>query len=79
MYEVRRSFSPPASGTRSSAITRATGGKRGQIPQAAGALGVLVAFVVRNLLLRGVPIMPGDFFGYLSVVIAVAVAINVLR
>jgi hypothetical protein len=61
------------------AIQRATNRKRGYVLQLIAGFGILLAYFVRNMLLHGVPVVIGDIFGYLTVAIAIMVAISPLR
>ena len=61
------------------ALDRAAGGKRGRAVQYIAAAGIVVAYVVRNMLLRGAPLIVGDIFGYIAVAIAIFVAAGRLR
>jgi hypothetical protein len=60
-------------------VGRATNRKRGYSLQLIAGLGILLAYFVRNLLLRGVPMLIGDIYGYIAVAIAILVAISPLR
>ncbi|MGI8552068.1 MAG: hypothetical protein ACR2PL_14980 [Dehalococcoidia bacterium] len=61
------------------AVGRATNRKRGFALQLVAAFGVVLAYLVRNLLAVHALIVPTDIFGFLAVAIAVVVAINPLR
>jgi hypothetical protein len=61
------------------AISRASNRKRGYVLQIFAGFGILLAYFVRNLILRGVPVVIGDIYGYIAVAIAVLVAISPLR
>lgn len=63
----------------SEAIGRVTNRKRGYSLQLIAGFGLLLAYFVRNLLLRGVPVLIGDIFGYLAVAVAILVAIGPLH
>jgi len=60
-------------------ISRATNRKRGYSLQLIAGFGILFAYFVRNLLLRGVPVVLGDIYGYIAVAVAILVAISPLR
>jgi len=61
------------------AVSWATNRKRGPTLQAVAAVGVVVAYVVRNLLHGGGVIPLDDVYGYVTVGIAIVVAIGRLR
>lgn len=61
------------------AVGRATNRKRGYALQLVAAFGVVLAYVVRNLILGGVLLPLGDLFGYIAVAIAIFVAVSPLR
>ncbi|MFQ5878715.1 MAG: hypothetical protein ACE5IZ_00855 [Dehalococcoidia bacterium] len=61
------------------AVGWATNHKRGPVLQALAGGGVVIAYIARNLL-EGEAVVPsGDIFGYLLVVVAIAVAASQLR
>lgn len=61
------------------AIERVTKRKRGYVLQMIAGFGLLLAYFVRNLLLKGIPVLDGDVPGYLAVAAAIIAAINLLR
>jgi hypothetical protein len=63
------------------AIERATNFKRGYVLQVIAGFGILLAYFVRNLCLRGDMefVIIGDIYGYIAVAVAVVVAISPLR
>ena len=61
------------------AVGAATNRKSGPILQAIAAAGVLVAYLVRNVVIGEDLIPSGDLFGYIAVIVGGAVAINRLR
>lgn len=61
------------------AVGRATNRKRGYALQVIAGFGILLAYFVRNLLLRGQLVLIGDFYGYIAVAVAILVAIGPLR
>jgi hypothetical protein len=60
-------------------VSRATNRKRGPPLQAVAALGVVLAYLVRNLLSGEGVIPTSDFFGYIVVGVGVVVAMSHLR
>lgn len=60
-------------------LDRAGGRKRGPTVQGAAVAGIIVAYLVRNLVLTGAPIVPNDLWGLLFVAAAAVVAWNQLR
>jgi len=60
------------------AIERVTWRKRGYVLQLIAGFGILLAYFVRNLLLRGIPVIDGDLAGYLAVAAAILAAISLL-
>ncbi len=60
-------------------VGRAANRKRGYGLQLIAGFGILFAYFVRNFILRGVPVLPGDLFGYIAVAVAILVAISPLR
>lgn len=61
------------------AVSRATNRKAGPVLQGIAIAGVIVAYLVRNVVI-GDEVVPGDdFFGYVAVVIAGIVAMSRLR
>ena len=61
------------------AVSRATNRKRGAALQGAAAAGVVLAYLVRNLVAGSGLIPNNDFYGYILVGIAIIVAIGRLR
>lgn len=62
------------------AVSRASNRKRGYPLQVIAALGVVLAYLVRNYLAFQVLIIPAlDIFGWIALVIAVVMAVNPLR
>lgn len=61
------------------AVSWATNRKRGAPLQGVAAIGVVVAYLVRNLAGGGGAILMNDVFGYVTVGIAIVVAIGRLR
>jgi len=60
-------------------VSWATNRKSGPPLQVAGAAGVILAYVVRNIVAGNVLIPGDDLYGYIVVVVAFVVAINHLR
>jgi hypothetical protein len=61
------------------AVSWATNRKRGAQLQGMAACGVVVAYLVRNLIGGGAPVPVNDVFGYVTVGIGIVVAIGRLR
>jgi hypothetical protein len=61
------------------AVSLATNRKRGPTLQAVAAVGVVVAYIVRNLLEGGGVIPTNDVYGYITVGIGIVIAIGRLR
>ncbi|MCJ7491586.1 MAG: hypothetical protein MUP15_05490 [Dehalococcoidia bacterium] len=61
------------------AVSRATNRKRGPALQGIAACGVVIAYLVRNLVDGAGPIPANDVFGYVTVGLAIVVAIGRLR
>jgi hypothetical protein len=61
------------------AVGAATNRKSGPVLQAIAAAGVLVAYLVRNVVIGDDVIPSGDLFGYIAVIVGGAVAISRLR
>ncbi len=60
-------------------VSVATNRKFGPPLQMLASVGVLLAFVVRNIVLEGALFISGDLFAYVSVVAGIFVAVNRLR
>ncbi|MCH8814458.1 MAG: hypothetical protein IH957_05070 [Chloroflexi bacterium] len=60
-------------------VTLATNRKSGTPLQIVAALGVVLAYVVRNIVDSNTIIQTGDISGYIAVVVGIVVAINRLR
>lgn len=60
-------------------VSMATNRKFGPPLQMIAALGVLLAYVIRNLLTDGAVVLTGDIYGYISVIVGVIVAAGRLR
>ena len=63
----------------SRAVDRASNRKRGYAIQVIAALGVVLAYLVRNALFAGALIITTDVWGLLAVVLAIFVAVSPLR
>ncbi|MFQ5471873.1 MAG: hypothetical protein ACE5FA_03160 [Dehalococcoidia bacterium] len=60
-------------------VSVATNRKSGTPLQIVAALGVALAYVVRNIVDTGVIIQTGDISGYIALVVGIVVAVNRLR
>ena len=60
-------------------VSLATNRKSGTVLQVTAALGVSLAYVVRNLILDHTILVSGDLGGYIAVVVGMIVAVNRLR
>ena len=60
-------------------VSLATNRKLAPVLQITAALGVLLAFVIRNLLWTSAVLVVDDLFGYIAVVVGVIVAMGRLR
>lgn len=61
------------------AVSRATNRKSGPILQTMAAIGVVLAYLLRNILAFAALLPSGDLFGYVAVIVGVVVAVNQLR
>ena len=63
----------------SRAVDRASNRKRGYAIQLIAAFGVVLAYLVRNVLFAGPLIITTDIYGFLALAIAIFVAVSPLR
>ena len=61
------------------AVDRASNRKRGYTIQVIAAFGVLLAYLVRNVLLTGALVITTDIYGFLALALAIFVAVSPLR
>jgi hypothetical protein len=61
------------------AVSRATNRKSGTVMQTVAAVGVVLAFLVRNILVFGALLPAGDLFGYVAALAGIVIAVNQLR